>query len=189
MCLKAISQEHKILYIDSENALNLDRVVTVGGNPKNIDVSTAYIVEEVADLVESNLSKYGLIIIDSIASLIPRAEESGDAGDVFIGLKARLMGQWMRRLIGKLGKSETAVVFINQLRETMEIYGLKKSTPGGYALPYAASLRLELSTTRGDRIASTKDGDAPFKGQTVRVEVTKSKICAPYQKTTFKLLY
>jgi recombination protein RecA len=184
--ISEMSKTSKVLYIDAENALNPGRLTELGANNKNITIATTYVLEDVADLTIDSIGKYDIIVVDSVASLIPRAEDDGETGDMFMGLKARLMGQFMRKLVGRLGKSSTAVVFINQLRETMELYGPKKSTPGGHALPFAASLRIELSTTKADRI---KDKDGGFKGHWVNLEITKSKVCRPYQKTRFRIDY
>ena len=183
--LSAMSHEGKVFYIDAENALNPARLVQKGAEVKNIDISDQSILEDVANMTIDLVDKYDVIVVDSVATLVPRAEAEGETGDQFVGLRARLMGQWMRKLIGPLGKSKTAMLFINQLRESMSMYGDPMFTPGGKALPYAASLRLKLSTTKADRII--KDGET--KGHWVNVEVTKSRVCAPHQKTKFKLEY
>lgn len=184
-CLTAMSHKAKVLYVDSENALNPGRMKAKGGNLKNITVTDAHIMEEVANLVVASVGKYDVIVIDSVASLVPKAEADGETGDQFVGLRARIMGQWMRKLVGPLGKTRTAVLFINQLRESMIMYGDPTFTPGGKALPYAASLRFKLSTTKADRVE--KDGE--IIGHWVQVEITKSRVCPPYQKTKFKLVY
>jgi recombination protein RecA len=180
-CLTNMSHEGKVLYIDAENALNPARLVAKGGEAKNIVISDMCILEDVAKYTTESVGKYDVIVIDSVATLIPKSEAEGETGDQFVGLKARLMGQWMRKLIGPLGKSRCAVVFINQIRESMSMY-VPKFTPGGKALPYASSLRLELSSNKADRL---NDGT----GHWVNVEVTKSRVCAPYQKAKFKLKY
>lgn len=184
-CLAAMSQEGRVLYIDAENALNPERMKTFGAIPENVTISDSYILEEVAELVINSVNKFDIIVIDSIASLEMRAESDGSIGDQFIGLKARLMGQWMRKLIGPLGKSSCAVIFINQLRDSMIIYGDKKTTPGGKALPYAASLRVELSTKKADQIVGKKGAT----GHWVNFKLTKSKVCRPYQTGRFKISY
>jgi recombination protein RecA len=166
--------ELKICYIDAEGGLPTP--------PDNVEVNNEHQLEAVADIVEEALKNdiYDLIVVDSIASLIPRAEIEGDSGDVHMGLKARLMSQWMRRISTYLFKSNTAVVFINQQRESMNPYGPNKFTPGGYAVPYAASLRLELKSNKVDKFEG---------GHWVNVEVEKSRVCKPYQKARFKLIY
>lgn len=163
-----------ICYIDAEGGLPTP--------PDNVTVNNEHMLERVQDIVESALedNKYDLIVVDSVASLVPRAEIEGEPGDAHMGLKARLMSQWMRRIHLYLAKSNTAVVFINQQRESMNPYGPSKFTPGGYAVPYAASLRLELKSNKADKFDN---------GQWVHAEVEKSRVCKPYQKTKFKLLY
>lgn len=164
----------KVFYIDAEGGLPTP--------PDNVTVNNEYSLEIVEEMVDSALedNKYDLIVIDSIASLVPRAETEGEPGDAHMGLKARLMSQWMRRIHLYLSRSNTAVVFINQQRDSMNPYGPQKFTPGGHGVPYASSLRLELKSNKVDKF----DG-----GQWVHVEVEKSRICKPYQKTKFKLIY
>lgn len=183
-CLVAMSESSKVLYIDAENALNIERVKELGGDSKKIEVSSEYMLEEVADLVLDSIEKYDIIIVDSVAGLIPRTEHDGDIGSANIGIKAKLIHQWMRKMVGKLGKSKCAVVLVNQLRESPDMY-TPKFTTGGLGIPYSASLRIELSNNKTDRIQ--KNGE--FIGHNVHVEITKSKVSRPHLKTKFKLLY
>ena len=185
-CISKISQEGKVLYVDVENALNPDRLKEKNANIQNVDISDESILQDVANFVNSQVNKYDCIVIDSVASLVTREEANGETGDQFVGLKARLMGQWMRQLVPVLGKSNCAVVFINQLRESMILYGDPQFTPGGKALPYAASLRIKLSTTKADRIPKKEGG---IKGHKVTFEIVKSRVCSPHQKGQFKLIY
>lgn len=126
-----------------------------------------------------------MVVVDSVASLVPRAEAEGEMTDMQVGLKARAMSKWMRRVNFYLAKSNAALVFINQERETIGGYGPIRFTPGGLALGYAASLRLKLSTTKADRLIKDKE----VSGHWVNFEVEKSRICKPFQKGRFKLLY
>lgn len=176
---RMLDVEHTVLYIDTENAL-----VNV---PENIHVIREYMLEDVSEIVEVALQSdaYDVIVIDSVASMVPRAEIEGETGEAHMGLKARLMGQWLRKINPHLNKSKSAVVFINQQRETMSAYGYSKFTPGGHALPYASSLRLELKTVKADRVVKNSETI----GHWITVEVEKSRVCRPYQKTRFKLLY
>lgn len=182
-CLSSMSQSGTVLYIDAENAINLDHL-TKDAIQKNIHISTEYVLEEAAELTLEAVNDYDIIVVDSIASLVPRPEADGEMGDQLIGIKARLMGKWMRRLVGPLGKSNCAMLFINQLRESPSIY-TPKFTPGGKALPYAASLRIELSTKKADRI----EKDKKIVGHKVTAEVVKSRVSPPFLKTQFKLMY
>lgn len=184
MCLAAMSEKETVLFIDAENALNKDRVANLGGKLDKIDVSVEYQLEAVADLVLESLGRYDIIIVDSIAGLVPKTESEGETGAANIGVKARLIHQWMRKMIGRLGKSKTALVFVNQLRESPDIY-TPPFTTGGLAIPYAASLRLQLSSNKSDRIVK----DKAFIGHWVNVEVTKSKVSPPHARTKFKIKY
>lgn len=176
---RMLGVEHTILYIDTENA-----IVNV---PENVHVVREYLLENVAEIVEVAVQSdaYDVIVIDSVASMTPRAEIEGETGEAHMGLKARLMGQWLRKLNPFLNTSKSAVVFINQQRDTMSAYGYAKFTPGGHALPYASSLRLELKTVKADRVIKNSETI----GHWITVEVEKSRVCRPYQKTRFKLLY
>lgn len=164
----------RVCYIDAENGLP--------NPPDNVEVNNEFMLEKVQEIVEEALlaDTYDLIVVDSVATMVPRAEIEGDPGDAHMGLKARLMSQWMRRINFYLSKSNTAVVFINQQRETMNMWGLTKFTPGGYALGYAASLRLELKCNKADKKEDY---------QTVTVIVEKSRFSRPYLETKFKLYY
>lgn len=167
----------KVLYIDTENALDK--------TPEHVTTINEHILETIAELVNASLGKFDIVIVDSVASMVPKAEYESETGEYTMGLKARLMGQWMRKVNPHLAGSGTALVFINQQRDTMDMYGPKRFTPGGKALPYASSLRLELKTNKADRV--TKNGEVV--GHWVHVEVEKSKVCRPWQKTKFKLVY
>jgi recombination protein RecA len=180
--LAAMSARDKVLFIDSENALNKDRVAELGGDITKIDFSTEYILEDVADLVMDSLDKYDIIVVDSIAGLTPKTELEGESGAANVGVKAKRVHQWMRKMTGKLGKSKCALVFINQLHESPNMYQPTYTT-GGTAIPYASSLRLELSNNKSDRVGSP----GAYTGVWVHVTVTKSKVSKPYLTTKFKL--
>lgn len=180
MCLANMSKDSKLLFVDVENAINPARIDALGAQSNKIDYSNLYVLEEVAELVLASVDKYDVIVVDSVAAMTMMAEDQGEVGQALVGLKARLMGQWLRKLTGKLGKSSCALVFINQERESMILYGNPTFTPGGRALLYATSLRIKLSTTKADRL----DG-----GHWVNFEVTKSKVSPPHGKGRFKLSY
>lgn len=168
----------KILYIDAENSIKQEQLTST----KGIEFFSDPILENIAETVESALKmkRYNLIVIDSVAALVPRAEMEGESGDSHMGLKARLMSQWMRKINYWLSKSKTAIVFINQQRETMNSWGTVRFTPGGYGLPYAASLRIELKSGKADK----KDNY-----QLVTAIVEKSRFDRPYKSAQFKLYY
>lgn len=168
----------KVFYVDTENAM------TEAG--ENVDVLSEEMLEDVEEKVAQALTKkYDLIVVDSVASMSIRAELEGEMTEMQMGGKARSMGKWMRRIIGPLRETTAAVVFVNQERESLASWGSPTFTPGGRALPYAASLRLKLSTTKADRILKEKE----VVGHWVNFEVEKSRICKPFQKSRFKLLY
>lgn len=178
-------EKRKVLYVDVENSFNKDRAQALGVDLTRLAVAPVSILEEVADTVTENIKGFDAIVVDSVAQMVPRAEYEGEYGDALIGLKARLMGQFMRRISSDLYKSNCALIFINQLRENIAMFTAKYSTPGGMALKYAASLRIELKTTAKDRII--KGGEQI--GHYVTAEITKSKIGKPKQTAKFKLLY
>lgn len=186
MAIAGMTQKKlKTLFIDVENSFNKDRAAELGVQLDKLTISDEAVVEEIVDIIRDNLDKFDAIIVDSVAAMIPRAEYEGKSGDAVMGLKARLMGQMFRMITHDLAKSKTALIFINQLRENMDMFSAKYSTPGGMALKYAASLRLELKTTSKDRIV--KEGKQV--GHWVTVEVTKSKVGKPKQSARFKVEY
>jgi recombination protein RecA len=185
ICLAAQSKEAKVLYIDTENALNPSRVQALGGDLDRIDVSTEYLFENVAEMVLESLDKYDLIVVDSVAMMISRTESENDFSAHNIGVSAKMAHKWMRKLVGPLGKSNCALVLINQVRKGLDMF-TPEYTPGGTAIEYAASLRIRLSTSnKADRVE--KAGVAV--GHKVTFELTKSKICPPHQVGKFTLNY
>lgn len=184
--LKAISQDYKILFIDAENALNIERLKSIGGDLSNIDFSTTSVLEEIGQLMLDNLNNYDAIILDSIAGTITRTEAASEVGDHNVGNKGKVMNSiFSRRLPELAAKSNCALVLINQLRDSFSMYGEPTYTPGGKAVEYAASLRIYLNTVKADLI--TKDGKTV--GHWVQCQITKSKISPPYMKCRFKIMY
>ena len=179
------AQGHKVLYMDVENTFNQEWAESLGVDLEKLDISDEAIVEEVVEIVRQSIGNYDCIIVDTVAAMIPRAESEGDSGDAVMGLKARLMGQFMRMIVAKLDKSKCALVFVNQLRENLEIYAAKYSTPGGLAIKYAASVRIELKTTSKQRIVKSTERA----GHKITATVTKSKVGKPHKSTEFPLMY
>lgn len=180
---------YKCLFIDVENTFNKEWAVKLGVDLTKLMVSEEVILEEIVTLVKDNVDKFDVIVIDSVAAMIPRAEFEGKSGEAFMGLKARLMNQFMRMITGPLAKSNTCLIFINQLRENMEMFSAKYQTPGGLGLKFGASLRLELKTTSKDRIEKTVKGVKTHVGHRVTVNVVKSKVGKPKQTTQFEVIY
>lgn len=179
-----ISQDKKILYVDTEFALNKDRVIALGVNPKNVQYLADSRLERVCELLISSVGKYDLIILDSLAYLTPLTVESSDVGENAIGLYSRLIKHWIVKFRPKLGDSSTAFVVINQYRKSINMYD-RVEPPGGTSWHHAVDVRLLLSTNSADKI--TKAGE--ITGHKVHVEIKKSKLSTPHKKTTYILKY
>ena len=180
---------NKTLFIDCENAFNPIRAAELGVDTTKLAIVSNSMLEEVHDILMGELKNFDLIVIDSVAAMVPRAEIEGEAGDANVGLKARLMGQLIRKANTELAKTNCALVFINQLRESMEMFAPKFSTTGGNALRFFSSLRIELITTAKDRIEKTKAGVKTRVGHTVQARIIKSRMSKPYTSTTFDIIY
>ena len=179
----------KTLFIDCENAFNPIRAKDLGVDPSKLAIVNNSLLEEVHDVIMGEIKNFDLIVVDSVAAMVPRAEIEGEAGDANVGLKARLMGQLIRKANAELADSKCALVFINQLRESMEMFAPKYSTTGGNALRFFASLRIELITTAKDRMEKTINGQKVRIGHRVTARIIKSRMSKPYQETQFEVKY
>lgn len=186
VCAQANKTGRKALFIDAEHSVEPDRAIQLGCDPKLFALYQPDSAEDAIDLLyeEAKSGEYAIIVVDSAAALTPLTELEKGAADVTVGLQARLLSTGLRKVIGAASTTGTCIIFTNQIRQKIGIsYGNPNTTPGGNALKFYSSLRVEVT-----RISTTKEKDIPVSNR-VRIKAVKNKLAPPYRQVEVDLVY